>query len=371
MRYVIFASMISIILQIYIVSKCFCYKGCNVVFRWFNVLVFLSLFVLCFYNMNMFNEDVFSLCFIFISLFFVVYVFLVFVWIFTNRNRYISLFSVKGALDKSYNGIMFFDRRGEVFLINNSMRKLLCSLEIYDCFLEQLISKSFKKINDDYLLRNNSDVWLIKVISLYEVHAIMVTDIYKLNEEYEKQNRFLEEYNKRLIDVLERTKETRKGKNLIKIKNEFHDLLGHRLSLFKGYLDSDNISINDIKYIINNLFIDDSKIDSIKKLNKLVEIYKVLGININVKGKLPGDKIGDTFFEVIREGITNAILHGGSRNIDVNIKRDSMIISNDGTVPSSEIIYGEGIKGMKRKLALLGGYLVIEYKDRFVLTVKI
>ena len=159
---------------------------------------------------------------IFISLFFVVYVFLVFVWIFTNRNRYISLFSVKGALDKSYNGIMFFDRRGEVFLINNSMRKLLCSLEIYDCFLEQLISKSFKKINDDYLLRNNSDVWLIKVISLYEVHAIMVTDIYKLNEEYEKQNRFLEEYNKRLIDVLERTKETRKGKNLIKIKNEFH-----------------------------------------------------------------------------------------------------------------------------------------------------
>lgn len=48
-----------------------------------------------------------------------------------------------------------------------------------------------------------------------------------------------------------------------------------------------------------------------------------------------------------------------------------MIISNDGTVPSSEIIYGEGIKGMKRKLALLGGYLVIEYKDRFVLKVKI
>ncbi|MBD8924835.1 MAG: hypothetical protein EGR89_02305, partial [[Eubacterium] rectale] len=131
------------------------------------------------------------------------------------------------------------------------MRKLLCSLEIYDCFLEQLISKSFKKINDDYLLRNNSDVWLIKVISSYEVHAIMVTDIYKLHEEYEAQNRSLEEYNKRLLDVLERTKETRKEKNLIKIKNEFHDLLGHRLSLFKGYLDSGNISINDIKYMIS------------------------------------------------------------------------------------------------------------------------
>ena len=60
MRYVIFALMISIILQIYIVSRCFCYNGCNVVFRWFNVFVFLSLFVLGFYNMNIFNEDVFS-----------------------------------------------------------------------------------------------------------------------------------------------------------------------------------------------------------------------------------------------------------------------------------------------------------------------
>ena len=41
------------------------------------------------------------------------------------------------------------------------------------------------KINEGYLIKNNGDIWLIKVISSYEVHAIIVTDIYKLNEEYE------------------------------------------------------------------------------------------------------------------------------------------------------------------------------------------
>lgn len=371
MIYVVFGLIISIILQIYIVSMCFCYDGCNVIFRWFNVFVLMSLFIFCFYVMDIFNDSAFSLCYIFVSLFFVIYVFLVFVWFYINRNRYISLFSVKGALDRSCNGIMFFDKSGLLFLINSSMEKLLCSLEIYDSFLEQLISKSFKKINEGYLIKNNGDIWLIKVISSYEVHAIIVTDIYKLNEEYEAQNRALEEYNKELLSVLESTKDARKEKKLIKIKNEFHDLLGHRLSLFKGCLDSDKISINDVKYMISNLFNDDSKVDSIKRLNKLVDIYKVLGININVEGKLPKGEIGDTFFEIIREGVTNAILHGGSRNIDVNIEKKFMMISNDGSIPSSEIIYGEGFKGMERKLALLGGYLVVEYKERFIVKVYI
>ena len=130
MIYVVFGLIISIILQIYIVSMCFCYDRCNVIFRWFNVFVFISLFIFCFYVMDMFNDNVFSLCYIFVSLFFVIYVFLVFVWFFINRNRYISLFSVKGALDRSCNGIMFFDQSGLLFLINSSMEKLLCSLGI-------------------------------------------------------------------------------------------------------------------------------------------------------------------------------------------------------------------------------------------------
>lgn len=158
---------------------------------------------------------------------------------------------------------------------------------------------------------------------------------------------------------------------MIKLKNEFHDLLGHRLSLFKGYLDSDKACIDDIKYMISNLFCDDSRMDSSLKLKKLVDIYDVLGINVDVCGELPRGEGGDIFFEIIREGVTNAVLHGGSKNINVDIDDFLMTVSNDGVLPSGEIVYGDGIKGMKRKLALFGGYLVIECKEKFVLKIKI
>ena len=76
------------------------------------------------------------------------------------------------------------------------MKGLLKSLRIYNNYLEQLISKNFKKIKDGYLIKNNNDIWLIKINSSYEIHAIKVTDVYKLNEKYELQNKALEEYKK-------------------------------------------------------------------------------------------------------------------------------------------------------------------------------
>lgn len=371
MKYIIFILVISIILEIYIVCMSFCCNKFNTYFRIFNILVFILLFVLCFYGIGMFYDNIFSIYYILVSLFCILYTILAFVYFFVNRNRYISLFSVKEALDKSYNGIMFFDKKGSLFLINSTMKGLLKSLRIYNNYLEQLISKNFKKIKDGYLIKNNNDIWLIKIISSYEIHAIKVTDVYKLNEKYELQNKALEEYNKKLFEALDNTNETRKEKNLIKLKNEFHDLLGHRLSLFKGYLDSDSVSVSNIKYMISNLFCDDTKEKSVNKLIKLIDIYKVLGIKINLKGNLPRDERGDIFFEIIREGITNAILHGGSKNIDVNICENSMMISNDGLIPTGKIVYGEGIKGMKRKLASIGGYLNIEYREKFIIRVEI
>ena len=80
-------------------------------------------------------------------------------------------------------------------------------------------------------------------------------------------------------------------------------------------------------------------------------------------------------FEVIRESVTNAIVHADSKNIDVVIKKTSfgyeMVISNDGKKPSKRIVFGDGIKGMIRKVSSLGGVIDISYDDSFVLKVSI
>ena len=105
-------------------------------------------------------------------------------------------------------------------------------------------------------------------------------------------------------------------------------------------------------------------------------MYKVIGININLNGKLPEDeKVANIFFEIIRESITNAIIHADSKNIKVRITkyfdRIEMIITNDGKKPNNIINENEGIKGMRRKLNEIGGILIIETDDNFLLKVII
>ena len=86
-------------------------------------------------------------------------------------------------------------------------------------------------------------------------------------------------------------------------------------------------------------------------------------------------KVSEVFFEIIREAVTNAIIHADSKNIKIvinnNIENIEMIITNDGKKPNNIINENEGIKGMRRKLNEIGGILIIETDDNFLLKVII
>ena len=109
-------------------------------------------------------------------------------------------------------------------------------------------------------------------------------------------------------------------------------------------------------------------------------MYKTFGINILVKGNLPKDpKVSTVLFEIIREGITNAIIHSSSKkiNIVINKTKDNieMTIANkilkSSPSTSATISEHEGIKGMRRKLKELGGTLSIEQNNEFILKITI
>ena len=105
-------------------------------------------------------------------------------------------------------------------------------------------------------------------------------------------------------------------------------------------------------------------------------MYQVIGINIIVKGwHLLDKKLANTFFEIIRESVTNAIIHADSANIKVTITqyldRIEMIITNDGKKPNHTIYENEGIKGMRRKLTAINGSLSISTDNCFTLKVTV
>ena len=95
--------------------------------------------------------------------------------------------------------------------------------------------------------------------------------------------------------------------------------------------------------MLDNLFEQFTTLKSPEEnLKKLIEVYKVFNINISIIGKLPKNKeVGETFFEIIREAVTNAIIHANSKNIKVvitnSLEKTEMLITNDGIKPNNFI----------------------------------
>lgn len=334
----------------------------------FETLLLVIMIILCYFDLEEIKLS------IYISLLPCLYIMAMFIYERLFDTEYISVLSVKKTLDMSDSGIMFLDRE-EVILINNTMKNILNDLNIHNDYINNLIKMSFRKINNNYILRSLNKIWSIIITDKKEVILLDITDIYSLHEEKELQNKMIEENNMKILETIQNIEKIEKTKNLLKIKNEYHDLLGHRLALFTKYFEQDKINTNDIEFLLDSITKDfDDKKSSIDKLNNLIRMYHIIGVNINLFGNLPNnEKIASIFFEIIREAVTNAIIHADSKNIDIIIKiyldKIEMVITNDGKKNTGIIYENEGIKGMQRKLSEIGGNLTIVNDDVFTLKI--
>ena len=86
------------------------------------------------------------------------------------------------------------------------------------------------------------------------------------------------------------------------------------------------------------------------------------------------DEISD-IKTAVSEAVTNAIRHANSTEVYIKIKGDTehtkMTIRNNGKKPKAEIIENEGIKGMRRKIAQIGGKIEIITKPEFLINIEI
>lgn len=311
----------------------------------------------------------------YLSLTFILYVFIMFIIDIYNKNNYISTLSVKNSIDMSSMGILFLNK-DIPFLMNNSMKDILNTLKIKDNYLNNLINKSFKKINNFYLLKINDNIYELKIISSHEIHLLNITEEYLLESKMEIKNQEIESNNQKILETIKNIEKLEKTKHLLKLKNEYHDILGHRLALLSNYLDQGKNNPNDLKFLLNTIFNDINSLSPIDKLNNLIKLYYLTGININIEGNVPKDNnLSNLFFEIIREAVTNAIIHAESKNIDIKIinklNKITMTITNDGKKPNHIIYENEGIKGMRRKLSEFNGNLDIDTKELFTLKITI
>lgn len=294
------------------------------------------------------------------------------------KKENINDFSIKKVIDTSDFGILVL-KGNKVELINNTMYEILRKLDIKNDYIEKIKKCSKEQLNGNYVIEIK-DKYYVFVTNKNEIIAFDITEEYNLQNKLNEQNKKIKNNNNELILGIENIEELEREKNLLNLKNKYHDILGQNLSVLQQYLNKQSISqenFEEIKFMIKKMFIEmEDTEDSNVNLQNLIKIHKKNGTNIIIIGKLPQNKdIAKVFFEVIREATTNAIKHAGSTNIFVKITETleeiTMIITNDGKKSNEFITENEGIKGMRNKVSKLNGIFYIQTVPQFSVNVII
>ena len=294
------------------------------------------------------------------------------------KKETITDFSIKKVIDECEFGILVLKGK-RAKLINNKMYEILDKLNIKKDYITNIIKQSIDQLDKNYCVKVE-DKYYVFVINKNEIITFDITEVYKLHQKLNEQNKKLKENNKKILLSIDNIEELEKEKNLLKLKNKYHDILGQNLSILQQYLNKENITqenFEEIKFMIQKMFIDiEDTDDTNTNLENLIKIHKKNGTDIIIDGKLPQNKeTAKVFFEIIREATTNAIRHAGSSKVFVNIKETLeetyMIITNDGRKPNEFITENQGIKDMRRKVKKLGGMFYISTVPEFSVNISI
>ena len=294
------------------------------------------------------------------------------------KKETITDFSIKKVIDECEFGILVLKGK-KAKLINNKMYEILDKLNIKEDYVTNIIKQSIDQLDKNYCVKVE-DKYYVFVINNNEIITFDITEEYKLHQKLNWQNKKLKENNKKILLSIDNIEELEKEKNLLKLKNKYHDILGQNLSILQQYLNKENITqenFEEIKFMIQKMFIDiEDTDDTNANLENLIKIHKKNGTDIIIDGKLPQNKeTAKVFFETIREATTNAIRHAGSSKVFVNIKETLeetyMIITNDGRKPNEFITENQGIKDMRRKVKKLGGMFYISTVPEFSVNISI
>ena len=294
------------------------------------------------------------------------------------KKESITDFSIKKVIDECDFGILVLKGK-KAKLINNKMYEILNKLNIKKDYITNIIKQSIDKIDKNYCVKLENKYYVF-VVNDNEIITFDITEVYELHQKLNEQNIKLEENNKQILLSIDNIEELEKEKNLLKLKNKYHDILGQNLSILQQYLNKENITqenFEEIKFMIQKMFIDiEDTDDTNANLENLIKIHKKNGTDIIIDGKLPQNKeTAKVFFEIIREATTNAIRHAGSSKVFVNIKETLeetyMIITNDGRKPNEFITENQGIKDMRRKVKKLGGMFYISTVPEFSVNISI
>jgi nitrate/nitrite-specific signal transduction histidine kinase len=217
-----------------------------------------------------------------------------------------------------------------------------------------------------------------------QLTAADITQQWKMTEQLQRQNDQLKRRSEELKETIDNLYILSHESELEKAKMRAHDVLGEWLTLLLRTVRSKQDLDYELLRTLSLGLIDELNAgrrqqnypSSQDELDSLRNVFDSIGVKIMIDGKLPEDEEkGRLFVSIIREGITNAVRHGFATQIFVHIDRISssfnLRIIDNGYQPVDSITEGNGLSGMRKKLALYAGVLTVTTNPRFSLNIHL
>ncbi|MCR4561943.1 MAG: hypothetical protein K5694_01880 [Bacilli bacterium] len=271
----------------------------------------------------------------------------------SNSRSYPGRLAIKYALDDLDEGVIFANSFHQITYLNEAMRNALKAFDI-DIYSKispiyaSLLRKASRKIDEyDFIVKHEGVSYRFIVDkSITQIVFFIVTYEEELLSKEEENNGILSNLNKDLNARLEEADKIQKEKELLNVKGFIHDSLAQKLSILHSFLlNEQSTDLKEIKKMLSELDISENLKYSID-IEYLQRVLKDIGVNLEVKGDLPKNlRIRSLFNKAIKEGTTNAIRHGGAKNIKVEMSETRLLITNDGK-NSKDFNYGNGLNGI-------------------------
>ena len=301
--------------------------------------------------------------------------------------------SVKEAFDNLPSGICFFDKNGILTLCNHQMYRLFFALTGKDL---QSLAEMQELLSDDVtnqsrqnqvFLQDDGTAWRFTLETITtsdkkiytQVIASDVTELYSKTKELERDNIALAQYSKRMRRLFANTIALIREEEILNMKMRVHDDIGRSVISTRRFLQQnrpmEELDLTPWKNAVSLLRHEIELSEEQDAVAGLMSAAYSIGIKIILNGSLPQNAATEVLISAIRECMTNAVRHGGAKELYVQLTGDERtavaVITNDGAVPNGEISLGGGLTSLKFRIEKCGGTMQVKHSPQFELTVSI
>lgn len=231
-----------------------------------------------------------------------------------------------------------------------------------------------------YGWQDDGAIFSVALYGTFHLFALLMGRVAKAAEDARDRAEFL---NSELIATQHLLSEASRQSERTRIARDLHDLLGHHLTALSINLqiaerlaDGEakekigesralaRLLLSDVRDAVSTLR-EQSEVDFSKAVSLLVERVPQLNIHLDIEDGLTIDEfeIAESLLRCVQEALTNTLRHSGASESWIRLWRDNETVHleiRDNGKRRGEIVEGNGLNGMRERIARLEGALKVD-----------